>query len=112
MPLQFGDVVLIRMPFHQATASKIRPAIVLLDSGDDDFVAVPITSHARRVEYDLAIEEWRMAALNVPSFIRVDKLTVLTKEDILRILARLTETDRQSLRSKLHQIFCQESSSS
>ena len=44
MTLQFGEVVLIRI---QATGAKVRPAVVLLDSGDDDFVAAPIKSQVR-----------------------------------------------------------------
>src|SRR5260370_1011129 len=39
MTLRLGEVVLIRMQFHQATGAKVRPAVVLLDTGDDDFVA-------------------------------------------------------------------------
>ena len=33
--------------FHQAVGGKVRPAIVLLDAGDDDFVAAPVTSRDR-----------------------------------------------------------------
>src|SRR5258708_39252735 len=65
--LQVGEVVLIRMQFHQAPGSKIRPALVCLDTGDDDFVAAPITSQAKLSEYDLAIRDWRAAGLNVAS---------------------------------------------
>jgi hypothetical protein len=43
MTLRLGEVVLIRMLFHQAPGSKVRPALVLLDPGDNDFVAAPIT---------------------------------------------------------------------
>jgi mRNA interferase MazF len=68
MILQFGEIVLIRMQFHQTTGAKIRPALVLLDTGDDDFVAAPITSQLRRSDYDLAINDWRAAGLNVPSY--------------------------------------------
>jgi hypothetical protein len=35
------------MQFHHTAGAKVRPALVLLDMGDDDFVAAPITSHAR-----------------------------------------------------------------
>jgi hypothetical protein len=45
MKLRLGDVVLIRMQFHQATGAKARPAVVLLDPEDDDFVAAQ--SHHR-----------------------------------------------------------------
>ena len=44
MKLRAAEVVLIRMGFHQAQGSKIRPALVLVDVGDEDFVAAPITS--------------------------------------------------------------------
>jgi mRNA interferase MazF len=79
MTLLHGEVILIRMRYHEAPGSKVRPAIVLLDTADEDFVAAPITSRRRLSEYDLAIEEWRAAGLNVPSSVRVHKLTVLAK---------------------------------
>ena len=87
MTLRFGEANLIRMQFHQATGAKVRPAVVLIDTGDDDFVAAPITSHARHSDYDLAMEDWRGAGLNVASYTRVRKLTVLAKADINRSLA-------------------------
>jgi hypothetical protein len=37
-----------RCKFHQSAGAKVRPALVLLDTGDEDFVAAPITSQARR----------------------------------------------------------------
>lgn len=71
--LRLGELVLIRMQFHQAPGSKVRPALVLLDTGDDDFVAAPITSQPRLSEYDLTIKDWRAAGLNVVSSVRVHK---------------------------------------
>lgn len=97
MKLQLGDVVLLRMEFHQIAGAKIRPAIVLLDTGDDDFVAAPVTSRGRISEYDLPIQDWKDAGLNVPSFIRVHKLTVRPKSGIARQLGSLTKRDRDEL---------------
>ena len=37
--------------FHQTPGAKLRPAIVVLDSSDEDFVAAPITSRARGPKY-------------------------------------------------------------
>ena len=99
MKLQLGDVVLLRMEFHQIAGSKIRPAVVLLDTGDDDFIAAPITSRARASAYDLAIQEWGAAGLNVPSFARVHKLTVQPKSGIARQLGSLAKPDRDELSS-------------
>ncbi|MGA2772454.1 MAG: hypothetical protein ABSG26_16700 [Bryobacteraceae bacterium] len=47
MTLRPGEVVLIRIEFHQTSGAKLRPAVILLDSADEDFVAAPITSHLR-----------------------------------------------------------------
>lgn len=43
MKFEFGEIVLIRMEFHQRAGGKVRPAVVLLDTGDDDFIAAPVT---------------------------------------------------------------------
>jgi len=93
------------MAFHQTAGTKVRPAIVLLDAGDDDFVGAPVTSRARISDYDLPIQEWRTAGLNVPSFVRVHKLTVLPKGEIARQLGRLTKQDRDSLAQLLARAF-------
>ncbi len=95
--MKLGDVVLLGMEFHQTAGGKVRPAIVLLDTGDDDFVAAPVTSRPRLSEYDLPVREWKTAGLNVPSFIRVHKLTVLPKSGIMRQLGSLTNPDRDTL---------------
>jgi hypothetical protein len=76
----------------------VRPAVVLLDTGDDDFVAAPVTSRPRLSEYDLPVQEWTTAGLNVPSFIRVHKLTVLPKErdGQRRIFSRIFSNPEES----------------
>ena len=105
MPLQPGDIVLIRIEFHQRPGGKLRPAVVLLDSADEDFVAAPITSRARVTDFDVPIREWREAGLNTPSTIRADKLTVLAKDGIVRRLGELGGPDRTALREVLRRTF-------
>jgi mRNA-degrading endonuclease toxin of MazEF toxin-antitoxin module len=82
MTLRPGEVVLIRIEFHQSPGGKVRPAVVLLDAKDDDFVAAPITSQLRVSAFDVPILQWREAGLNTASTIRVHKLTVLAKEEV------------------------------
>jgi len=105
MVLLPGEVVLIRIDFHQTPGGKVRPAVVLLDSRDDDFVAAPITSRPRHTVFDVAIQQWREAGLNVASTIRVDKLTVLAKAEIVRHLGQLSEMDRTELAETLRRTF-------
>jgi mRNA-degrading endonuclease toxin of MazEF toxin-antitoxin module len=108
MILPFGEVVLIRMEFHQTGGGKVRPAVVLLDARDDDFVAAPITSQPRPSEFDMAIQQWQAAGLNVASSIRVHKLPVLTKDAIVRRLGTLTKLDRDALSRILCRAFCED----
>ena len=105
MTLRPGEVVLIRIDFHQAPSGKVRPAVVLLDAGDDDFVAAPVTSQPRDTDFDVALRQWREAGLNVASTIRVHKLTVLAKDEIVRRIGELAETDRTTLAEVLRRTF-------
>ncbi len=106
MKLPLGEVVLIRMQFHQAPGAKVRPAVVLLDAGDGDLVAAPVTSQPRHSQFDLALKDWRAAGLNVASSIRIHKLTVLPKTEIMRSLGNLSNSDRDALVQLLCQAFC------
>ena len=104
MTLLPGEVVLVRIDFHQTSGGKVRPAVLLLDTGDDDLVA-PITSQPRGADFDLILRYWREAGLNVPSTIRVHKLTVLAKDDIARRLGQLAAVDRAALGGVLRRAF-------
>src|ERR1039457_4889119 len=105
MTLRPGEVILIRIEFHQTSGGKLRPAVVLLDSADEDFVAAPITSHLRVSDFDVPIQQWREAGLNTASTIRVHKLTVLAKDEIVRRLGELTMADRTALAAVLSCAF-------
>ena len=105
MTLRPGEIVLIRIDFHQASGGKLRPAAVLLDSGDDDFVAAPVTSRSWVSDFDVPIHQWREAGLNTASTIRVHKLTVLAKDEIVRRLGELSATDRIALAEVLRRAF-------
>jgi mRNA-degrading endonuclease toxin of MazEF toxin-antitoxin module len=105
MTLRPGEVVLIRIDFHETPGGKVRPAVVLLDSADDDFVAAPITSRLRGSDFDVPIHQWREAGLNTASTIRVHKLTVLAKDEIVRRLGGLAADDRAALAEVLRRAF-------
>jgi mRNA interferase MazF len=109
MTLRFGEVVLIRIDFHQTPGGKLRPAVVLLDSGDDDFVAAPVTSQLRVSPFDLPLQRWQEAGLNVASTVRVHKLTVLAKNEVVRQLGQLSDTDRAAVTQVLRRAFSLES---
>ena len=105
MTLRPGEVVLIRIDFHQTPGGKLRPCVVLLDTADDDFVAAPITSRLRISDFDIPIHQWREAGLNIASVIRVHKLTVLSKDEVVRRLGELATADRSALKRVLRRAF-------
>ena len=53
MILQPGEVVLIQFQFQNRAGRKVRPAVVIVDSDDEDFVAARITSQNRGSPFDL-----------------------------------------------------------
>jgi mRNA-degrading endonuclease toxin of MazEF toxin-antitoxin module len=59
----------------------------------------------RDTNFDLALRQWREAGLNVASTIRVHKLTVLAKDDIVRRFGELAATDRAALAEVLRRTF-------
>jgi len=77
----------------------------MLDSGDDDFVAAPVTSRPRGSAFDVPVHQWREAGLNTASTIRVHKLTVLAKDEIVRRLGDLAATDRTAVAEALRRAF-------
>ena len=105
MTLRRGEVILIRIDFHQNQSGKLRPAVVLLDTGDDDFVAIPVTSRFRVSEFDIPIRHWAAAGLNVPSTIRVHKPAVVSKSAITRRLGALSDSDQDELNNTLIRAF-------
>jgi mRNA interferase MazF len=58
-----GDLVLLAFPFTGATGAKQRPALVLLDSGDEDLLVARVTTQRRVSEFDMVIHSWSVAGL-------------------------------------------------
>ena len=69
-------------------------------------MAAPITSQPRSSEFDSPLVDWQAAGLNVPSSVRVHKLTVLAKADIVRSLGVCSSADREALAKLLCRVFC------
>jgi mRNA interferase MazF len=66
-----GDVVLLDFPFAGGGATKRRPALVIVDTGDSDVLAARITSQDARDEFDIQLVDWKAAGLMLPSIVRV-----------------------------------------
>jgi len=100
----FGDVVLII--FTQPDGKrKQRPALIILDIGNEDIVLAPITSKERSGIGDCKIKDWQGAGLLVSSWTRLAKVTCLSKKDISRSLGSLSSDDRKTLASAWQALY-------
>jgi mRNA-degrading endonuclease toxin of MazEF toxin-antitoxin module len=62
---EFGEIVLVDFPQTGETERKRRPALVILDIGDDDVVLPPVTSRERTGAGDYRLEAWRESGENL-----------------------------------------------
>ena len=102
---QSGEVVLLSFPFSDAVRARKRPALVVLDTGDDDIVVARVTSQSARTPFDVEVSEWQEAGLLLPSVARLDKLATLEKRLVDSRLGRLTPGDWTKARAALQQLW-------
>ncbi len=71
-----GQVVLVPFPFSDLSRSKMRPAVVLAETGRDDWVLCRITSnpYGDSSSIPLTRQDFRQGALRVTSYARPGKL--------------------------------------
>lgn len=99
-----GTVLLIAFPFTDSTNVKRRPALVLLDAGDDDILVARITSQLSQTEFDVELQDWQQAGLKLASVARLHKLATLEKRLVERTLGKLTDHDFQQMKVTLQHL--------
>ncbi len=90
---QPGDVILISFPFTDGARVKRRPALVILDAGDDDVLVARIKAQPRQTAFDHNLTEWAKAGLKEASIVRLHKLATLKKQLVERKLGSLSAGD-------------------
>ena len=101
---KFGDVVLVA--FFQADGSrKQRPALIVLDIGDDDIVLAPITTTERKGKGDYKIKNWSESGLLLNSWVRLAKIACLAKNDISRKFGSFGATDEKNIVSIWNKLY-------
>ncbi|MBW4603128.1 MAG: type II toxin-antitoxin system PemK/MazF family toxin [Calothrix sp. FI2-JRJ7] len=102
---QPGSVVLLALPFSDASTLKLRPALVILDTGDLDIVVSRITSQMLQTAFDIEIMEWQEAGLMRSSVVRLHKVNTVEKTLVNRQLGTLQPNDWQQVRQCIQQIW-------
>ena len=100
-----GEVVLLSFPFADATGAKRRPALVLLDTGDEDIVVARVTSQVAQTVFDIELVGWQQAGLLLPCVGRVHKLATLEKRLVERRLGSFTSSVWEQVRARKLQLW-------
>jgi mRNA interferase MazF len=102
---QPGSVILLKLPFSDAVTFKLRPVLLLLDTGDNDVIVARITSQTTQTAFDVEIIEWQQAGLMRPSIVRLHKLNTVEKRLLERQLGTLQSNDWEKVRHHINQIW-------
>jgi len=100
-----GDVVLLAFPFADTSGTKRRPALVLIDVGDQDVVVARVTSQPLSTAFDVSLDDWEEAGLVLPSVVRVHKVATLEKTLVERPLGALTPGDWERVRGAIRRLW-------
>ena len=102
-----GSVVLVRFPFSDLSASKLRPAIVLARVGRDDWVLCQITSNAYADPMAVKIldEHFQTGSLQRPSYVRPGKLFTANSSLMAAELGKLNAATFQQVVTAIVALF-------
>ena len=96
-----GDIVLITFPFTDLSGSKLRPAVVLADTGFDLTVSFITTQIGWQETTDVLIIPTIVNGLRKQSLIRTSKIATLDRSLAKGLLGKLSITEITDLNSKL-----------
>lgn len=75
-----GDIVVMRVPFSDLSATKKRPAIIIAHLGGEDCMLCQITSQKPENNFvELNGDDYSEGKLSQKSFVRLDKIFTLEK---------------------------------
>ena len=96
-----GDIILIPFPFTDLSGSKLRPAIVLFDSGIDIIVVFITTQIKWKETTDLEISPSAQNGIKRQSLIKTSKISTIDKSLVKGILGRLAKNEVSDLDNNL-----------
>jgi mRNA interferase MazF len=102
-----GVVVLVRFPFSDLSAVKLRPAVVLAAAGGSDWILCQVTSNpygdARAVR--LSDSDFQEGGLARESYARPAKLFTASNAIFVRAAGRLSEASCRRLIEAVMNVF-------
>jgi mRNA interferase MazF len=94
-----GSVVLVPFPFSDLSEAKLRPALVLADSGRDDWILCQITSnpYADPRAVELTDADFGTGSLRVTSYARPGKLFTASSSLMVSKVGNLSQATLRSI---------------
>ncbi len=96
-----GDIVLITFPFTDLSGSKLRPAVVLVDTPADVTVCFITTQLGWPEPTDVLLQPNPTNGLRKASLIKTNKIATLDRVLAKGLLGRLSQADTADLNAKL-----------
>ncbi len=86
-----GELVVIPFPFSDLSKSKMRPALLIADSKNDDFIMIQITSKSYDDIYSIQIsnKDLDYGSLNFDSYIKYSKVFTANSNIISKRIGKL-----------------------
>ena len=102
-----GDVVVVPFPFSDLSASKRRPALVLVDLPGDDLILCQITSQTISDEMAIPIDytDFESGGLNLVSNARPNKLFTADASIVLHKTGRLNAVKINEIMNTITKMF-------
>lgn len=105
-----GAVVLVPFPFTDFSATKLRPAVVLLDHDPDIVVAfissrIPESLSPADIVLTRSTPDFSKTGLKTDSVIRLDKITTMIKTMVTGTIGELPQEIRSDVNRKMAELY-------
>jgi mRNA interferase MazF len=100
-----GDIILVPFPFTDLSGSKLRPALVLVEEGDDVIAAFISTILRERFDSDYFVKKSDKNSLKKDSLIKLNKLATLSRDLVKGKIGELSNYDLKEIDKKLINLF-------
>jgi len=98
------DIILIPFPLTDLASQKIRPALQLSDTLDEDIILCAISTK-KHSAYDIKITPTKANGLKKVSYVRTNKIATIEKRLALAKLGDLDGKSKQSVQAKLQKLL-------
>jgi mRNA interferase MazF len=100
-----GDIILVPFPFTDLSGSKLRPALVLVEQGEDVTAAFISTILKERFKSDYFVPMNEKNCLKKDSLIKLNKLATLSHDLIKGKIGELSADDLREIDKRLMILF-------